>query len=139
MAETKNKTVTRPYIRDMRPIKNFNKIEGEILHIKPSRINDVKLQIKDITESGMVTSFRLVDSGTDSPYHDLVMVRIDWEAEIMEYRLYDKSNGNRLMELPTDIKREDVEREKIFLAKILTDLVGSQLLVRYFADRDIPF
>ena len=139
MAETKNKRVTRPYIRDMRPIKNFTKIEGEILHIKTSAINDTKLIVKEIIEMGMVTSFKLVDMTKDSPYHDLVMVKIDWEAEIMEYRLYDKSNGNRLMELPTDIKREDVEREKIFLAKILTDLVGSELLKMYFADRDVPF
>jgi hypothetical protein len=123
----------------MKPVKNFNKIEEKILHINTSRINDVKLQIRGITDSGMVTSFRIVDSVTDSPYHDLIMVRIDWEAEIMEYRLYDKSNGKRLMELPTNIRREDVDSEKIFLAKILTDLVGSELLKMFFGDRDVPF
>lgn len=123
----------------MKPVKNFNKIEEKILHIKTSRINDVKLQIRGITDSGMVTSFRLVDSATDSPYHDLIMVRIEWETETMWYRLYDKSNGKRLMELPTDIRREDVERETVFLAKMLTDLVGSELLKMFFADRDVPF
>lgn len=123
----------------MKPVKNFNKIEEKILHIKTSRINDVKLQIRGITDSGMVTSFRLVDSATDSPYHDLIMVRIEWETETMWYRLYDKSNGKRLMELPTDIRREDVESENVFLAKMLTDLVGSELLKMFFADRDVPF
>lgn len=140
MAETKNKTVTRqPYISDMKPVKNFNKIEGEILHIKTSPINNVKLKISNVREMENHTVFQLEDSLTDSPYHDLVMVRVDWEAERIEYRLYNRKDGKRLIELPSDIRREDVEREKVFLAKILTDLVGSQLLVMYFADRDIPF
>jgi len=140
MADTKNKTVTRqPYISDMKPVKNFNKIEGEILHIKTSSINNVKLKISNVREMENHTVFQLEDSLTDSPYHDLIMVRVDWEAERIEYRLYNRKDGKRLIELPSDIRREDVEREKIFLAKILSDLVGTDLLERYFADREVPF
>ena len=139
MAETKNERVTRPYIRDMRPIKNFTKIDGEIIHLKLRTTDDTKLSVKDITETGMVSSFKLVDLATDSPYHDIILARIDWREKEIKYRLYNGDSGNHLMELSTPIVEEDWKTNRVFLAKILTDLVGSELLKMYFADRDIPF
>jgi hypothetical protein len=123
----------------MRPIKNFNKIEGEIIPLLPRFIDDTKLIVKEIIEMGMITSFKLVDMTKDSPYHDLIMVKIDWEKKQIVYHLDDKSNGNRLTELSTPIVEEDWKTNKVFLSKIHRDLVGSELLKMYFADRDVPF
>jgi len=123
----------------MRPVKNFNKIEGEIIPILPTPIDDTKLIVKEIIEMGMVTSFKLSDPALNSPYHDLVMVRIDWDKKQIAYRLYDKSSANRLAELSTPIVEEDWKTNKVFLSKIHRDLVGSELLTQYIADRDIPF